>query len=98
MFVQEEHHLEVEIETGMNDKMESKFTNKGEPHMDNELGDLILKITTEPFLNWEGSSVAIFRVKSPGLLSIWSSSSATTLDSIPSSIPDSISTLRWCFS
>ena len=51
MFVQEEHHLEVEIETGMNDGMESKFDNKGELHMDNEPGDLILKITTEPFSN-----------------------------------------------
>ena len=35
MFVQEEHHLEVEIETGMNDGMESKFAKKDEPHMDN---------------------------------------------------------------
>ena len=51
MFVQEEHHLEVDIERGMNDGLESKFANQGEPHMDNELGDLILKITTEPFSN-----------------------------------------------
>ena len=47
MYVQEEHHLEVEIETGMNDDgMESK--------LDDEPGDLILKITTEPFSNWRG--------------------------------------------
>ena len=32
MFVQEEYHLEVEIETSMNDGMKSKFANKGEPH------------------------------------------------------------------
>ena len=51
MFVQEEHHLEVEIESGINDDMESKFANKGEPHMDNKLRDLILKIITEPFSN-----------------------------------------------
>ena len=31
MFVQEEHHLEIKIETGMNDGLESKFANKGEP-------------------------------------------------------------------
>ena len=31
MFVQDEHHLEVEIETDMNDGMESKFANNGEP-------------------------------------------------------------------
>ena len=47
-FVQEEHHLEVEIETGMDDGMESKFVAEGEAHMDGEPGDLILKIATEP--------------------------------------------------
>ena len=48
-FVQEEHHLEVEVKTGVNDGTESKFANKGEPFMDAKPGALILKITTEPF-------------------------------------------------
>ena len=52
-FVQEEHHLEVEIETGMDDGMESKFVAEGEPHMDGEPGDLILKIRTEPHPKFE---------------------------------------------
>lgn len=52
-FVQEEHHLEVEIETGMDDGMESKFVAEGEPHMDGEPGDLILKIATEPHPRFE---------------------------------------------
>ena len=32
----------------MDDGMESKFVAEGEPHMDGEPGDLILKIATEP--------------------------------------------------
>merc|ERR1712172_440148 len=52
-FVQEEHHLEVEIETGMMDGMEHKFHAEGEPHMDGEPGDLILKIATEPHPRFE---------------------------------------------
>jgi len=52
-FVQEEHLLEVEIETGMDDGMESKFVAEGEPHMDGEPGDLVLKIKTEPHSKFE---------------------------------------------
>jgi len=52
-FVQEEHLLEVEIETGMTDGMESKFVAEGEPHMDGEPGDLILKIKTQPHTKFE---------------------------------------------
>ena len=47
-FVNEEHHLEFEVETGMMDGMEHKFHSEGEPHMDGEPGDLILKIRTYP--------------------------------------------------
>ena len=43
-FVNEEHHLEVEVEQGMTDGMETKFVAEGEPHVDGEPGDLILKI------------------------------------------------------
>jgi len=52
-FVQEEHLLEVEIETGMDDGMESKFVAEGEPHMDGEPGDLVLKIKTQPHPRFE---------------------------------------------
>ena len=43
-FVNEEHHLEVEVEQGMTDGMETKFVAEGEPHVDGEPGDLILRI------------------------------------------------------
>ena len=43
-FANEEHHLEVEVEQGMNDGMETKFVAEGEPHVDGEPGDLILRI------------------------------------------------------
>ena len=52
-FVTEEHLLEVEIETGMTDGMESKFVAEGEPHMDGDPGDLILRIKTEPHPRFE---------------------------------------------
>lgn len=52
-FVTEEHLLEVEIETGMTDGMESKFVAEGEPHMDGEPGDLILRIKTQPHPRFE---------------------------------------------
>jgi len=52
-FVTEEHLLEVEIETGMTNGMESKFVAEGEPHMDGEPGDLILRITTQPHPRFE---------------------------------------------
>lgn len=52
-FVTEEHLLEVEIEQGMTDGMETKFVAEGEPHVDGEPGDLILKIRTEPHQRFE---------------------------------------------
>lgn len=45
--------LEVEIEQGMQDGMESKFVAEGEPHIDGEPGDLVLKIRTEPHPRFE---------------------------------------------
>ena len=41
--VNEERILEVEIETGVMDGQETKFVAEGEPHMDGEPGDLIIK-------------------------------------------------------
>lgn len=41
--VNEDRVLEVEIEPGMIDGQETKFTAEGEPHIDGEPGDLILK-------------------------------------------------------
>lgn len=46
--VNEERTLEMEIEPGMVDGQETKFTAEGEPHLDGEPGDLILKIKTQP--------------------------------------------------
>ncbi|XP_003702621.1 dnaJ heat shock protein family member shriveled [Megachile rotundata] len=47
-FVTEERVLEVEVEPGMVDGQETNFTAEGEPHLDGEPGDLILRIRTEP--------------------------------------------------
>lgn len=47
-FVNEERVLEVEIESGMQDGQEQKFTAEGEPHVDGEPGDLRLVIKTVP--------------------------------------------------
>jgi DnaJ-class molecular chaperone len=52
-FVTEEHLLEVEVEPGMKDGMESKFIAEGEPHLDGDPGDLILKIKTYPHPKFE---------------------------------------------
>ena len=52
-FVNEEHLLEVEIESGMSDGMETKFVAEGEPHLDGEPGDLIVKIRTYPHAKFE---------------------------------------------
>lgn len=41
--VNEERVLEVEIETGVQDGYETRFVAEGEPHMDGEPGDLIIK-------------------------------------------------------
>ncbi|XP_050306731.1 dnaJ homolog shv [Anthonomus grandis grandis] len=46
--VNEEKTLELEVEPGMVDGQETKFTAEGEPHMDGDPGDLILKIKTQP--------------------------------------------------
>ncbi|ENN76197.1 dnaJ homolog shv-like [Dendroctonus ponderosae] len=46
--VNEERTLEMEIEAGMVDGQETKFTAEGEPHIDGEPGDLILAIKTQP--------------------------------------------------
>lgn len=47
-FVSEESTLEIEIEPGMLDNQETKFTFEGEPHIDGDPGDLIFKIKTVP--------------------------------------------------
>lgn len=52
-FVNEEHLLEVEVETGMTDGMETKFVAEGEPHIDGDPGDLILRIRTNPHPRFE---------------------------------------------
>jgi len=46
--VNEERVLEVEIEQGMTDGSEQRFTAEGEPHTDGEPGDLRLRIQTAP--------------------------------------------------
>lgn len=46
--VNEEKLLEMEVEPGMVDGQETKFVAEGEPHLDGEPGDLILKIKTQP--------------------------------------------------
>jgi len=46
--VTEESMLEIEIEPGMRDGQETKFTAEGEPHIDGEPGDLVFKIKTSP--------------------------------------------------
>jgi len=46
--VTEESMLEIEIEPGMKDGQETKFTAEGEPHIDGEPGDLVFKIKTLP--------------------------------------------------
>lgn len=51
--VNEERLLEMEVEPGMVDGQETKFTAEGEPHIDGEPGDLILKIKTQPHLIFE---------------------------------------------
>ena len=52
-FVTEEHLLEVEIESGMTDGMETKFVAEGEPHVDGEPGDLVLRIRSAPHPKFE---------------------------------------------
>ncbi|XP_056632006.1 dnaJ homolog shv [Diorhabda sublineata] len=51
--VNEEKLLEMEVEPGMVDGQETKFVAEGEPHLDGEPGDLILKIKTQPHQMFE---------------------------------------------
>jgi len=51
--VNEERTLEVEVEPGMVDGQEQKFVAEGEPHLDGEPGDLILRIKTLPHKKFE---------------------------------------------
>ncbi|KAL3281387.1 hypothetical protein HHI36_004597 [Cryptolaemus montrouzieri] len=46
--VNEERTLEMEVEPGMVDGQETKFTAEGEPHLDGDPGDLILRVKTQP--------------------------------------------------
>lgn len=45
--------MEVEIEQGMIDGQEIRFRAEGEPHIDGDPGDLVLKIKTAPHLIFE---------------------------------------------
>ncbi|XP_078039300.1 dnaJ heat shock protein family member shriveled [Augochlora pura] len=47
-FVTEERVLEIEVESGMVDGQDIVFIAEGEPHIDGEPGNLILKIRTQP--------------------------------------------------
>lgn len=51
--VNEERTIEIEIEQGMEDGQETKFSGEGEPHIDGEPGDLVLKIRTVPHQRFE---------------------------------------------
>lgn len=46
--VNEEKTLEFEVEPGMTNGQESKFVAEGEPHMDGDPGDLIIKVNQVP--------------------------------------------------
>lgn len=46
--VNEERTLEFEIEPGMVDGQEHRFIGEGEPHIDGEPGDLVIRIKTQP--------------------------------------------------
>lgn len=51
--VNEEKVLEFEVERGMKDHQQTRFIAEGEPHIDGEPGDLILKIKTVPHIVFE---------------------------------------------
>uniref|UniRef100_U5EV74 Putative molecular chaperone n=1 Tax=Corethrella appendiculata TaxID=1370023 RepID=U5EV74_9DIPT len=51
--VNEERLLEFEIEAGMQDGHETRFSGEGEPHIDGDAGDLIIKIKTVPHQRFE---------------------------------------------
>lgn len=44
----EERTLEIEVEPGMTDGQETRFVAEGEPHIDGDPGDLVLRIRTMP--------------------------------------------------
>ncbi|XP_046386978.1 dnaJ homolog shv [Ischnura elegans] len=46
--VNEERTLEVEVEAGMADGQESRFVAEGEPHIDGDPGDLIIRVKAMP--------------------------------------------------
>lgn len=49
----QEKTLEVEVEPGMREGAEQKFHGQGEPHIDGDPGDLIIKIRTSPHTVFE---------------------------------------------
>ncbi|CAL4059590.1 unnamed protein product, partial [Meganyctiphanes norvegica] len=51
--VNEERTLEFEIELGMTDGQEHRFIGEGEPHIDGDPGDLVIRINTEPHSRFE---------------------------------------------
>uniref|UniRef100_A0A1B6KZU8 J domain-containing protein n=1 Tax=Graphocephala atropunctata TaxID=36148 RepID=A0A1B6KZU8_9HEMI len=51
--VNEERTLEIEVEPGMTDGQETRFVAEGEPHIDGDPGDLILRIKTMPHRTFE---------------------------------------------
>lgn len=51
--VNEERTLEIEVEPGMLNGQETRFVAEGEPHMDGEPGDLVIKIVTAPHAVYE---------------------------------------------
>lgn len=51
--INEERTLEMEVEPGMVDGQETLFTAEGEPHLDGDPGDLILKVRTQPHAVFE---------------------------------------------
>ena len=51
--VNEERTLEFEIELGMVDGQDYRFIGEGEPHIDGDPGDLIVKIKTIPHQRFE---------------------------------------------
>lgn len=59
--VNEERVLEVEIETGVQDGHETKFVAEGEPHMDGEPGDLVIKLVTLKLNNFEPFTYTTFQ-------------------------------------
>lgn len=51
--VNEERTLEIEVEPGMTDGQETRFVAEGEPHIDGDPGDLLLRIKTMPHKSFE---------------------------------------------